>query len=54
MLNFDFLEKGLGVLSPPHFLYHNFSTLIFLAFSTIISHNFPENFIEIPQVVQKI
>ena len=21
MLNFDFLEKGLGIVSPPHFLY---------------------------------
>ena len=21
MLNFDFLEKGLGIVSPPHFVY---------------------------------
>ena len=21
MLNFDFLEKGLGIVSPPHFMY---------------------------------
>ena len=26
----------------------------FVTFNTIASHNFPENFIEIPQVVQKI
>ena len=29
MLNFDFLEKGLGKVSPPHFVY-DFSTKIFL------------------------
>ena len=21
MLNFDFLENGLGIISPPHFMY---------------------------------
>ena len=29
MLNFDFLDKGLGKLSPAHFV-HDFSTEIFL------------------------
>ena len=32
MLNFDFLEKGLGIVSPPHFLYgflKNVSHVIF-------------------------
>ena len=24
MLNFDFLEKGLGIVSPPHFVYDFF------------------------------
>ena len=29
MLNFDFLEKGLGIVSPPHFVY-DFSRTFFL------------------------
>ena len=29
MLNFDFLEKGLGIVSRPHFV-HDFSRKIFL------------------------
>ena len=29
MLNFDFLEKGLGIICPPHFVY-DFSRKIFL------------------------
>ena len=29
MLNFDFLGKGLGIVSPPHFV-HNFSRKMFL------------------------
>ena len=29
MLNFDFLEKGLGIISPPYFVY-DFSRKIFL------------------------
>ena len=29
MLNFDFLEKGVGLVSPPHFLYE-FSRKMFL------------------------
>ena len=28
MLNFDFLEKGLGIVSPPHFAY-DFSRKMF-------------------------
>ena len=28
MLNFDFLEKGLGTVSPPHFVY-DFSRKMF-------------------------
>ena len=24
MFNFDFLEKGLGIISPPHSVYHFF------------------------------
>ena len=29
MLNIDFLEKGLGIVSPPHFEY-DFSEKVFL------------------------
>ena len=29
MLNFDFLEKGLGIVSPSHFVY-DFSRKMFL------------------------
>ena len=29
MLNFEFLEKGLGIVSPPHFVY-DFSSKMFL------------------------
>ena len=29
MLNFEFIEKGLGTVSPPHFV-HNFSIKMFL------------------------
>ena len=32
MLNFDFLDKGLGIVSPVYFLY-DFSTKIFLLYS---------------------
>ena len=31
MLNFDFLEKGLGIVSPPDFAY-DFSTKMFLIY----------------------
>ena len=34
MLNFDFLEKGLGIVSPPHFVY-DFSTKMFLMLYSI-------------------
>ena len=34
MLNFDFLEKGLGIVSPPHFEY-DFSTKMFLMLYSI-------------------
>ena len=32
--NFDFLGKGLGIVSPPHFLY-DFSTKVFLMLYSI-------------------
>ena len=32
MLNFDFLEKVLGIVSPPHFVY-DFSRKMFLFYS---------------------
>ena len=37
MLNFDFLEKGLGIVSPPHFVY-DFSRKMFLK---LYSNNCP-------------
>ena len=39
MLNFDFLEKGLGIVSPPHFVY-DFSRKIFLMLYSINRTNF--------------
>ena len=39
MLNFDFLEKGLGVASPPHFVY-DFSRKIFITLYFINWPNF--------------
>ena len=39
MLNFDFLVKGLGIVSPPHFLY-DFSRKIFLIPYSIDCSNF--------------
>ena len=29
MLNFDFLEKGLGIVSQPHFVYNFLRTMFF-------------------------
>ena len=37
MLNFDFLDKGLGIVSPAHFVY-DFSTKMFLM---LYSTNWP-------------
>ena len=34
MLNFDFLDKGLGIVSPAHFV-HDFSTQMFLMLYSI-------------------
>ena len=34
MLNFDALEKGLGIVSPPHFVY-DFSRKMFLILHSI-------------------
>ena len=34
MLNFDFLEKGLGIVSPSHFVY-DFSRIMFLMLYSI-------------------
>ena len=33
MLNFDFLEKGLGTVSPPHFVYHFSRKIFFMLYS---------------------
>ena len=34
IISFDFLEKGLGIVSPPHFVY-DFSRKMFLILYTI-------------------
>ena len=39
MPNFDFLDKGLGIVPPPHFVY-GFSTKIFLMLYSINWQNF--------------
>ena len=39
MLNFNFLDKGLGIVSPAHFVYH-FSTKMFLMLYSINWPNF--------------
>ena len=39
MLNFDFLDKGLGIVSPAHFVY-DFSTEMFLMLYSINLTNF--------------
>ena len=39
MLNFDFLDKGLGIVSPAHFVY-DFLTKIFLMLYSINWPNF--------------
>ena len=39
MLNFKFLEKGLGMISPPHFVY-DFSRKMFLMLYSINRPNF--------------
>ena len=39
MLNFDFLEKSLGIVSPPHFLY-DFPRKMFLMLYPISWPNF--------------
>ena len=39
MLNFDFLDKGLGIISPAHFVY-DFSTKMFLMLYSINWPNF--------------
>ena len=39
MLNFDFLDKGLGIVSPAHFVY-DFLTKIFLMLYSINLPNY--------------
>ena len=39
MLSFDFLDKGLGIISPAHFVY-DFLTKMFLMLYSINSPNF--------------
>ena len=39
MLNFDVLDKSLGIVSPAHFVY-NFSTKMFLMLYSILTDQF--------------
>ena len=39
MLNFDFIDKGLGIVSPPHFVY-DFPTKMFFMLYSINGPNF--------------
>ena len=39
MLNFDFLDRGLGIVSPAHFVY-DFSTKMFVMLYSIKGPNF--------------
>ena len=48
MLNFDFLEKGLGIISPPHFMY-DFSRKMFLMLNSI---NWPNFIVWLPLVLE--
>ena len=47
-LNFDFLDKGLGTVSPPHFVY-DFSTKLFL---TLYSINWPNLIAWLPLLLE--
>ena len=48
MLNFDFLEKGLGIVSPPHFVY-DFSRKMFLK---LYSNNCPVVIVSLSLLLQ--
>ena len=36
MLNFDFLEKGLGIVAPPHFVYDFNKNVSYVTFYLLI------------------
>ena len=48
MLNFDFLENGLGIVSPPHFSY-DLSINVFLIF---YSNNCPNFIVSLPLLLE--
>ena len=48
MLNFNFSEKGLGLVSPPHFVY-DFSRKMFLMLHTT---NLPNFFVWLPLLLE--
>ena len=48
MLNFDFLDKGLGIVSPAHFVY-DFSTKMFLMLYSI---NWPNFIVWLPLLLE--
>ena len=38
MLNFDFLEKGLGIVSPPYFMCNFLRNIFFMLFSITLTN----------------
>ena len=48
MLNFDFLEKDLGIVSPPHFVYH-FPRKMFIILYSI---NWPNFIVSLPLLLE--
>ena len=50
MLNFDFLEKGLGIVSPPHFVYDFSRKMFFMSYSI----NGPNFIVWLPLLFEKL
>ena len=48
MFNFDFLEKGLGIVSPPHFVYY-FPRKMFIILYSI---NWPNLIVSLPLLLE--
>ena len=51
MLNFDFLEKSLGIVSPPHFAYNFSRKMLYYILTDQISLSDSRNFLDIGQYV---
>ena len=44
MLNFDFLEKGMGIVCPPHFVY-DFSRKMFIMYNLLTEQILSSDFL---------